>query len=245
MSIVINTAAIITTQTHMMKAEEALYHLLTWLSPAYPVGAFAHSGGLEWAVGASWVKDRATLEEWLHDILTEGAAWNDAVLLSAAHRATARSDRATLVRVAELAAALHPSQERRIESLAQGDAFRRIASATMAEHSLAMLEDAELAYPVAVGILAADYSIDLAATLTAYLHAVIGNLVSAGQRLVPLGQTDGQAAIMALKPIVLATVKRACGLADGDPFPFLGSATFAADLASMWHETQYTRLFRT
>jgi urease accessory protein len=237
--------ATITTHTRMTKADESLYYLLSWLSPAYPVGAFAHSGGLEWAVGAGWVHDRVSLEDWLRDVVTEGAAWNDAVLLTAAHRATMAGDRLVLGRIAELAAALHPSQERRIESLAQGNAFRRIASATMSDHPFAMLTEDEIAYPVAVGSLAAGYGIDLRATLTAYLHAALGNLVSAGQRLIPLGQTDGQTAIVALKPIVLAIAERADSLPEGDPFPFLGSATLAADLASMWHETQYTRLFRT
>jgi urease accessory protein len=232
----------------MTMAEEALYHLLSWLSPAYPVGAFAHSSGIEWAVGAGWIEDRQTLEDWLRDVLSEGAAWNDAVLLTAAHRATCAGDRTALDGIVALAAALHPSLERRTESLSQGDAFRRIATATMAEHPFDRADavpDGELAYPVAVGMLAAAYGIGLAATLTAYLHGYLGNLVSAGQRLVPLGQTDGQTAIMALKPVVLAAIERAIALPDGDPFPFLGSATFAADLASMWHETQYTRLFRT
>ncbi|HEX4192896.1 MAG TPA: urease accessory protein UreF [Stellaceae bacterium] len=236
------------TAIRMMMAEEGLYHLLSWLSPAYPVGAFAHSSGLEWAIGAGWVDDRRALEDWLGDVLTRGAGWNDAVLVTAAHRAASASDRSTLVGIAELAAAAHPSHERRIESLAQGDAFRRIASATLPENTTMLLDDiaeGEIAYPIAVATLAAGHGIGLAATLTAYLHGMVGNLVSAGQRLIPLGQTDGQTAIMTLKPVVLATVQRAITIPVGDPFPFLGSATLTADLASMWHETQYTRLFRT
>lgn len=232
----------------MMMSEEALYYLMSWLSPAYPVGAFAHSSGLEWAVAAGWVTSGAALEEWLETLLKNGAGWNDAVLLSAAHRATAARDRRKLTDLAELAAAAHPSQERRVEALSQGEAFRRIAAATLPESATALLDgvpEGALAYSVAVGSVAAAQGIGLASTLTAYLHATTGNLVSAAQRLIPLGQTDGQAAILALKSVVLGTVERALALEEGDPFDQLGSAAIFADLASIWHETQYTRLFRT
>jgi len=232
----------------MIMAEDALYHLLSWLSPSYPVGAFAHSNGIEWAVAAGWIDDRMTLEEWLEAVLTEGAAWNDAVLFACAYRAAAQGDHATLAAVAELAAAMHPSRERRTEALAQGEAFRRIALATTGEASHAPLADcapSELSYPVAVAIMTAGHEIPLSLALTAYLHAFTANLVSAAQRLVPLGQTDGQKAILALKPRVTQTVERASALPPGDPFRFLGSATWIADVASMAHETQYTRLFRT
>lgn len=232
----------------MTEADDALYHLLSWLSPAYPVGAFAHSNGLEWAVAAGWITGRTELEAWLGDVLVRGAGWNDAVLFAAAHRAATTKDRAALRAVAELAAAAHPSQERRVEALSQGEAFRRIAAATLPGESCVLLTDVpenEIAYAVAVAIVTAGWAIGLPAALTAYLHGFVANLVSAGQRLVPLGQTDGQLAMLALKPTVHDTVARAAALPEGDPFPFLGSATWLADSASIWHETQYTRLFRT
>jgi len=216
-----------------MATEEALYDLMSWLSPAYPVGAFAHSSGLEWAVAAGWVTSRAALEEWLETLLECGAGWSDAVLLSAAHHAVTARDRRKLADVAELAAAAHPSQERRVEALSQGEAFRCIAAATLPESATALLDgvpEGTLAYSVAVGSVAAAQGIDLASAL---------------QRLIPLGQTDGQVAILALKPLVLATVERALALEDGDPFDRLGSAAILADCATIWHETQYTRLFRT
>jgi urease accessory protein len=229
-------------------AEDALYHLMSWMSPAYPVGAFAHSSGLEWAVDAGWVTNRAELENWLRTVLESGAGWNDAALFAAAHRAAMARDRATLGQIAELAAALYPSSERRVESLSQGGAFRRAAAATMPVGAFQLLDEVdeeETAYPIAVAVLAAGQHIVPAVALTAYLHGYSANLVSAGQRLIPLGQTDAQATMLALKPIVLDVVERAVALPPGDPFRFLGSAAILADAASMWHETQYTRLFRT
>ncbi len=232
----------------MSTDDGALYHLLTWLSPSYPVGAFAHSSGIEWAVEAGWITDRASLEAWLDCVVTAGAAWNDAVLFVYAYRTALAGDHAALADVAALAAAAHPALERRLESLAQGEAFRRIALATVPEPQAAALADCpadHLAYPVAVASLAASHRIALSAALTAYLHALIANLVSAAQRLVPLGQTDGQKAMLTLAPIVAHAVQRAIALPPGDPFAALGSATWNADLAAMAHETQYTRLFRT
>lgn len=232
----------------IMLAENALYDLMSWLSPAYPVGAFAHSSGIEWAVGAGWIACRKDLEDWLTAVLECGGGWNDAVLVTAAHRAATASNRAALALVAELAAAAHPSQERRTESLAQGAAFRRVATATMPQDTIKLfdtIEEAETPYSVVVAVIAATCGIGLATTLTGYLHACVANLISAGQRLVPLGQTEAQAAMVTLKPVVLGVVERSVALPDGDPFRFLGSATLVADAASMWHETQYTRLFRT
>lgn len=247
-SIPIRIMITLRTNTRMTTSDTALYQLLSWLSPTYPVGAFTHSGGLEWAIASGWVTTRPELEDWLDTVLAHGTGWNDAVLFAAAYRAARTGDRATLRAVAELAAAAAPSFERRIETVSQGEAFRRIAVATVPGVALKLLDDVpdgELGYSVAVATLAAAEGVDLSAALTAYLHGFVANLVSAGQRLIPLGQTDGQLAIATLRPAVLAVVARATMLPDGDPFHCLGSATWSADMASMLHETQYTRLFRT
>ena len=98
-----------------------------------------------------------------------------------------------------------------------------------------------IVYPVAVGIVSAAHDIPLAPTLHAFLHALTSNWISAGARLVPLGQTDSQRVLARLEPVVVATAERALHATLDD----LGSATFRADLASMRHETQYTRLFRS
>ena len=221
----------------------ALYRLMTWLSPAFPVGAFSYSSGIEWAVEAGDIADMATLRDWLTSML-EGPGFCDGVFLAHAHRAAASSDEAELRSVAELAAAFAPSRERHLETTAQGRAFIEIARAAWNCDGLDRLAaacDSAIVYPVAVGLASAAHAIPLAPTMHAFLHALTSNWISAGSRLVPLGQTDSQRALAALEPAVVAAGKRAIDATLDD----LGSATFRADLASMRHETQYTRLFRS
>jgi urease accessory protein len=222
----------------------ALYRLMTWLSPAFPVGAFSYSSGTEWAVEAGDIVDAATLRDWLSSMLADGPGFCDGVFLAQAHRAATSSDDAMLREVAELAAAFAPSRERHLETASQGRAFIEIARAAWKCDGLDGLIaacDGAIVYPVAVGIVSAAHAIPLAPTMHAFLHALTANWISAGTRLVPLGQTDSQRALAALEPVVVATAKRAISAALDD----LGSATFRADLSSMRHETQYTRLFRS
>jgi urease accessory protein len=228
-----------------LSADEAaaLYRLMTWLSPAFPVGAFSWSSGIEWAVEAGDIVDVTTLQDWLASMLADGSGFCDGVFLAHAHR-TAFSNDAGLREVAELAAAFAPSRERHLETAAQGRAFIEIARAAWhcdgLDRLIAACEGA-IVYPVAVAIVSAAHAVPLASTLHAFLHALASNWISAGARLIPLGQTDSQRALAALEPVVVAVGKRALGASLDD----LGSATFRADLAGMRHETQYTRLFRS
>jgi urease accessory protein len=222
----------------------ALYRLMAWLSPAYPIGAFSYSSGIEWAVEAGDIADAATLERWLAVMVADGGGFCDAVFMVHAYQAIAAGDDAALRRVAELAAAFAPSKERHLETTAQGRAFldtTRAAWPCAALDRLLTVWDGAVALPVAVGVASAGHGIALAAALPAYLHALTANLISSGVRLVPLGQTDGQRVLAALEPVVAATAARALRAALDD----VGGAAFRADLASMRHETQYTRLFRS
>jgi urease accessory protein len=222
----------------------ALYRLMTWLSPAFPVGAFSYSSGIEWAVEAGDIADAATLRDWLSSLLADGSGFCDGVFLAHAHRAASRADDGALHEVAELAAAFAPSRERHLETVAQGRAFIEIARSAWncdgLERLIASCSGA-IAYPVAVGIVSAAHGIPLAATMHGFLHALTSNWISAGARLVPLGQTDSQRVLSALEPVVVAAGRRALQAALDDA----GGASFRADLASMRHETQYTRLFRS
>lgn len=233
----------------MPMAETELFDLMSWMSPAWPIGAFAHSSGLEWAVEAGLVSDRASTAEWILSLLEEGALRNDAVLFVHAWRAVSTGDEAALAGVAETAAAALTSHERRLESTAQGAAFRRIAAATATTPRFAALlkdiPDEDLTYPVAAAVLFACCEIELRPALTAWLHGAVSNLVSAAQRLIPLGQTDGQLVLRQLRDAVLAAAEEGCALPPGDPFDAMGGCTLLADIGCMAHETQYTRLFRT
>ncbi len=222
----------------------ALYRLMAWLSPAFPVGAFSYSSGIEWAVEAGDIKDADTLKAWLAVMLAEGGGYCDAVLFAHAHRAAEGADDKALHAVAELAAAFAPSKERHLETTAQGNAFVEAARAAWpcsAIDRLKALWTGPVAYPVAVAAAAAGHGIALTPALAAYLQAVAANWVSAGVRLIPLGQSDGQRVLAALEPAVALTAQRALTAALDD----IGSSAFRADLASARHETQYTRLFRS
>lgn len=215
--------------------------LFAWLSPAFPVGAYAYSHGVEWAVEDGDIKDEATLFAWLKDTLAHGAGRNDAILLANAYRAL--KDKAALAAVNELALALAPSQELRLETAQQGRSFLDAVLAAWPHSDLeaAAANIEEIAYPVAVGLAAAAHGIPLAETLPAFVLAFAQNLVSAAIRSAPIGQTAGMRVVTALTPLAqeIATDAQTLTLDD------IASATFRADLGSFRHETQYTRLFRS
>ena len=222
----------------------ALYRLMAWLSPSFPVGAFSYSSGIEWAVEAGDIKDAATLAGWLSLMMSDGAGYCDAVLFVQTHRAICGDDAAALRTVAELAAAFSPSKERHLETTAQGRAFTVAVNAAWPCDALDMLDnawDGPIAYPVAVGTACAGHGIAVDAALPAFLHALAANWISAGVRLIPLGQTDGQHVLAALEHVIAGTAARALDASLDD----IGGAALRADLASMRHETQYTRLFRS
>jgi urease accessory protein len=225
-------------------APATLYRLMAWLSPAYPIGAFSYSGGLEWAVEAGDIMDAETLRRWLAVMIGEGSGFCDGVFFVHAYEAYAARDDAALRTVAELAAAFVPSKERLLETTAQGRAF---VDATRAAWPCAALDRLEAAWqgpvalPVAVGVTCTGHGIPCGPALQAFLQALIVNWISAGVRLIPLGQTDGQRVLAALEPNVAAAAQRALAT----PLDEVGSCALRADIASMRHETQYTRLFRS
>ena len=219
-----------------MTTEGSLPLLLTWLSPAFPTGAYAYSHGLEWAVEAGDVRDEATAGAWMADVLAHGAGRVDAILLRHAHRVT---DAEALAEVAALAAAVQPGAERRLETLAQGTAFA-LAGAVWGAPLLAA-QPGQVAYPVAVGALAAAHGVPEDDAALGLLHAYAANLVSAAVRLVPLGQTAGLRILAELAPLLTSIAADTADAALDD----IGGACFRSDIAAMRHETQYTRLFRT
>lgn len=216
--------------------------LLIWLSPAFPVGAFAYSHGLEWAVEAGDIVDAASLRGWLTDLLEFGTPRSDAILFSAAFRAAALADWPALLEVNALAVALAVSAERRLETTAQGTAFAGAARPGWDCEALRRLDGAPaVAYPVAVAATAGGHGLPLRASLEAFILAQAANLVSAALRLGPIGQTDGQRILATLLPRIRALAGEAARSTLAD----LGGSAFRSDIAAMRHETQYSRLFRS
>ncbi len=215
----------------------AMLRLMTWLSPSFPVGAFSYSHGLEFAVHDGAVASRDDLAEWITDLIAVGSLWNDAVLLVEAWHAAAKADLPRLRRVAEWGEAMAVSAERHLETMDQGRSFQ----GAVRPWTNSPVADLSAPYPVAVGAAAAAMEIDREAACGAFLHASTANLVSAGIRLIPLGQSEGTALMASLENPIIASARRAAlsSLAD------LGSASFAADMAAMRHETLAVRLFRS
>jgi urease accessory protein len=228
----------ITTMTTTTTTE--LLRLLAWLSPAFPTGGYAYSHGLEWAVETREVHNAPTLRAWVEDILGHGAGRSDAILLGHAHAAS--GDPVALASITEFALAAQPTRERLTEAVGQGNAF----SAASASWHPAVLRDlaarvGDIPYAVAVGALAGAHGINVDAACAGMLQAFAANLVSAAVRLVPLGQSVGLAVLAGLEQTIIAVCRETRGAALDD----VGGACFRADIASMRHETQYTRLFRS
>jgi urease accessory protein len=215
--------------------------LQVWLSPSFPVGAYAYSHGLEKAVELGWVFDRATLEAWLVDLCRFGSLRNDLILLAAAY---GHDINQSLQEVAQLSAALQPSAERHLEATQQGSSFMQQVDAawpfpgpTLAER----FDGAAPSLPVVLAVAAHGHGAALEDTLTAYAVAFASNLVSAAIRLGVVGQSDGQRVVSAASLVLTDAAERAARSTLVD----LGGAAFRSDVASMQHETQYTRLFRS
>ena len=225
-------------------AAHAALPLMIWLSPAFPVGSFAYSHALEWAVEAGDLPDASALQNWIGDVLAFGVSRNDAIILAATWRAVGEHDFAALRDANDLALALAGSRERYVETSAQGDAFRIAIRAAWSNAAFDKADAAikgDLAYPVAVGMAAAAHNLDLSATLDGYLTMLVSNLTSAAIRLSVIGQTDAQHIIMATLP----AIRDLGSFAAQATVEEVGGCAFRSDIASMRHEVQGTRLFRT
>ncbi len=218
--------------------------LAIWLSPAFPVGAFAYSHGLEWAAHKGWARDCATLQAWIAGVVSDGALRNDLIFLGVAAEAMRGARHAELAGINDLALAMQPSAERRLETVQPGAAFLQAITAAWPAPGLSdaiQAVGAEIVYPVAVGLASEAHGIAIAPARLAYGLAFVGNLVSAAVRLSIVGQTDGQRIIASLWPAIRDVVDTIAFATIDD----LGGSALRSDLASLAHETQYTRLFRS
>ncbi|RUU40109.1 urease accessory protein UreF [Mesorhizobium sp. M6A.T.Ca.TU.002.02.2.1] len=215
----------------------ALLRLMAWLSPSFPVGGFSYSHGLERAVHDGLVADGESLAAWLETLVDMGSGWNDAVLFAESWRRARQAG--DLDEIAALAEALAGSRERHAETMLQGAAFLKAASAWPCQ-ALARLP-AEYPYCVAVGAIAGGNAIALQDALSAFLQTFFSNLVQAAIRLGVVGQTGATALLAGFEPRALNVAARASGSTLDD----LGGCAFISDVMAMKHETQYSRLFRS
>ena len=230
--------------------------LLNWMSPAFPIGTYAYSHGLEWAIESDDVSTPHEVEEWITDLITRGSGWNDAVLFALSYEQD----------VNDLASALCSSQERYLETTQLGAAFEKAALVFLSSHPRAcpgeptfdaseleamgrrnksgddnILYDTEIAYPIAAAHACKAMGIDREHALLAFLQGFSNALISVAVRLVPIGQTAGLEIMRNLMPVISATAMRASNATLSD----LGSITLLSDVAAMKHETQSSRIFRT
>lgn len=226
-----------------MLADGAFHRLLAWTSPSYPVGSFTYSHGLETAVEDGRVRTAADVTAYVEAVLARGGGWVDAVLF--VHGWRAAGNDAAFDAIAELAGAFRGSSETALESRQQGGSFLSVTRKAWPHPALDAFAARWGEHPVAhcsvMALACAAHAIPLEAALHGWLHATAANLVSAGVRLVPLGQTDGQLALAALSQAIPAIAARALTTSLDD----LGTAAPALELASLSHETLYTRLFRS
>jgi len=216
------------TATNTKAMTDPILTLTQWFSPAFPIGAFAYSHGVEQAISDDQVTDATTLSAWVETVLRDGSGWNDAVFLAAAFHSDADA-------VDAYARAFVASKERLLEADLQGAAFCKITS------DLTGYDLSGLVYPVAVGRAACLAELPLALTASMYLQAMLSSLVSVGIRLIPIGQTDGHKIIAALSPLCTDIAART---QTGD-LATLSSTAFLSDIAAMRHETLTSRVFRT
>lgn len=218
--------------------------LTTWLSPAFPIGAFSYSHGMETEIADGRLRSADAVAGWVEPILTFGSGWNDAVLLAEAYRATELADWKRLVAVAQLGSAMSPSAERHLEASSLGVAFLKAVQSGWSTSALDAAVEAvggAAPYPVAVGLCAGARELPLEPALALYLNGFVSTLVSVAVRLVPLGQTAGLKIVAGLQPRIADMAARAAASSLDD----LGSATMLSDIASMRHETLYSRVFRS
>ena len=211
---------------------QQLLQLMAFLSPAFPIGSFAYSHGLEWAIDDGVVTSADDVEAWIESLLTHGSGWNDAVLFAAAYDAIEN----TRKEIDELALALAASRERALETSDLGKSFTKAAATLLIDKAVEFQT-----YPVAVAATCKDAGIGKRAALLAFLQAFSNNLIAVAVRLIPLGQTKGLEVMRDLMPIITETAERAMVSNLDD----LGSSTLLSDIASMRHETQYSRVFRS
>lgn len=232
-----------------MATRLALARLLQLASPALPVGAYTYSQGLEWAVEAGTIKNEADAAIWIGDLLEHSIGCFEAPLLArlmTAWQALDRAEnRAEILRLNGDFLASRESAELRAETVQMGFSLRRLVAdlrqSELAPVAQVLADLPEVAFPTGWAGLAAFWGVDTEDALTAYLWSWAENQVMAALKAVPLGQAAGQRLLAELGRRLPAVTEAALNLPETEWCNF--TPGFA--LASVHHESQYSRLFRS
>ncbi|MBW4664501.1 MAG: urease accessory protein UreF [Chroococcus sp. CMT-3BRIN-NPC107] len=215
--------------------------LLQLVSPALPVGAYSYSEGLETLVEWGTIRNRHTFKHWLEQELSYGAICLEAAVMLRTYEATVRSDRAALIYWNNWLSAARETSELRASSWQMGQSLMGLLLALKPIEAQNICLEGECNYAVSLGIFAALEQINPQSLILGYLHSWATNLITAGVKLIPLGQTAGQILLHELHASISDAATKIISLEDDD----LSSCSWGLSLASMAHETQYTRLFRS
>ncbi len=231
-----------------LESKQDLLCLLQLASPALPVGAYSYSEGLEVLVDVGKINSERSLKHWLEQELYCGAIRLDAAVMVRAYRAIELENLEALTRWNAWLSALIETEELRQQSWQMGQSLVRLLLKMQAvktgRGSLQSLVNAAglpCNFAIAFGIAAAYWQITPTSALLGYLHSWATNLVTAGVKLIPLGQTAGQQLLLELHDNIVCATEEILTLEDDE----LNSCSWGLSLASMAHETQYTRLFRS
>ena len=225
-----------------------LLRLLQLVSPSLPVGAYSYSEGLETLTQIGSIHDRKTLQHWLEQELRVGAAQMEGAIVVRAYRALQGEDAVVGLRYwNQWYEAARETEELRNQSLQMGRSMMKVLQGLEASGDFdrlrlePMLLEERWHFPIAFAIAAVAWEIALPDVLLGYFQSWSSNLIAAGIKLIPLGQTDGQRISWSMQEPIAAAVVAVMALDDDD----LGSCSWGVALASMQHETLYSRLFRS
>lgn len=218
-----------------------LLHTLRLACPSLPVGAYAYSQGLEYAVEAGWVHDRRSASDWIAGLLTSTLKSFDLPLSSRLYRAWSDGDESRLLRLERRVLAGRESQELRAEELNLGAALLRLLVDLGVTSDAVLASASERGYLSAFALAATRYGLSEASMLASYCFAWLEHQTSAVTRLIPLGQTDGQLVLSACLELAPGVIEESREVPDDE----IGALAPGQAIASALHETQYTRLFRS
>jgi urease accessory protein len=219
----------------------SMLRLCQLVSPALPIGAYNFSQGLEFAVQMDKVHDEQTTRDWVLGIAEHAVGTLDLPLLLRMHDAWMQNDEFTARSWSTYLLASRETTELRAEERHLGRSLAKVLVSLQIEKAGEWTKDGDASYACLFALAASEWQIDRAQAATAYLWAWCENQVLAAVKLLPLGQTAGQRILNDLLLKIPGIVESALLLTDGD----IGVATPLQGMASAWHETQYTRLFRS